>query len=110
MPRIAHAARVDQQQLDLVFCVELVLDAFGAAPPKANRKQPADLRRFAELKGEKLDKAYAGKMVDGHKSTIALFETQAQRADAAELKQFAGTALPVLKEHLKALALADNGK
>lgn len=82
----------------------------GAAPPKPTGPT-ADITRFGTLKGEMLDKAYIGKMVDGHKGAIALFEKQARSADAAELKQFAGSALPVLKEHLKlALALAEKGK
>jgi len=83
----------------------------GAAPSKPMGEPTADIRRFGELKGETLDKAYIGKMVDGHKGAIALFEKQAKSADAAELKQFASNALPVLKGHLKsALALAEKGK
>lgn len=83
----------------------------GAAPPQPMGKPTADIKRFGELKGVMLDKAYVGKMVNGHKGAIALFEKQAKSADADELKQFASKALPVLKEHLKsALALAEKGK
>lgn len=83
----------------------------GATPPKPMGKPTADIRRFGELKGAMLDKAYVGKMVDGHKGAIALFEKQAKSGDSQDLKQFANKTLPVLKEHLKsALALAEKGK
>ncbi len=90
--------------------LSMISARLGAALPKPTGPT-ADITRFGTLKGEMLDKAYVGQMVAGHKGAIALFEKQASSADAVELKQFAGSALPVLKEHLKmALALAEKGK
>jgi putative membrane protein len=40
-------------------------------------------------------------MVKDHEKAVALFEKQAKRGDAEELKQFASQTLPVLQEHLK---------
>lgn len=90
--------------------LEMISAKLGAAPPKPMGKQD-DMKRFAELKGEKLDQAYVERMVRDHKGTIALFEKQANSGDSDELRQFASKTLPVLKEHLKmALALAEKRK
>ena len=90
--------------------LEMISAKLGAAPPKPAGTQN-DLKRLAKLKGAKLDSVYVERMVNGHKGAIALFEKQAKSGRAEELKQFAGKALPVLQEHLKAaLALAEKGK
>lgn len=71
----------------------------------------ADMKRFAQLAGERLDSAYVERMVRDHKGTIALFEKQADHGDAAELKEFATSTLPTLREHLEmVMALAEKKK
>jgi len=91
--------------------LEAISAKLGAAPPKPTAAQQGDMKRFAELKGEKLDQAYVERMVRDHKGTIALFEKHAKSGDSPELKQFASQTLPVLKEHLKmVLALAEKKK
>lgn len=81
----------------------------GAAPPKPPKQ--TDLKRFAQLKGDKLDSAYVERMVKDHKATIALFQKQAKSGRSEELKQFASNTLPTLQGHLKmAMTLAEKSK
>ena len=40
--------------------LEAISAKLGATPPKTDPKQQGDMKRFAELKGEKLDKALSG--------------------------------------------------
>ncbi len=91
--------------------LEMISAKLGVTPPKPMVAQHADIKRFAQLKGEKFDKAYVERMVRDHKGTVALFEKQVRRGDSGELKQFANSTLPVLKGHLMmVLALAEKGK
>ena len=91
--------------------LDMIASKLGATPPKPNLDKQGDMRRFAELSGDKLDHAYIERMVRDHKGAIALFEMQAKKGDAQELKAFAGDTLPTLKEHLKmAMALAEKQK
>jgi len=107
----AYAKRLVDDHMKAGMALEAIAAKLGATPPKPPAQQPGDLKRFAELSGEKLDKAYIERMVRDHKGTIALFEKQAKSADAPELKDFATKTLPTLKEHLKmAMALAEKGK
>jgi putative membrane protein len=50
--------------------------------------------------GWDFDKAYADKMVDGHKKTIEKIEDAAEKAADPEIKAWATTMLPTLKAHL----------
>jgi len=106
----AFAQRMAEEHEKAGKELEMISAKLGAASPKPAGTQN-DLKRLAKLKGAKLDSVYVERMVNGHKGAIALFEKQAKSGRAEELKQFAGKALPVLRDHLKAaLALAEKGK
>jgi putative membrane protein len=78
-------------------------------PRQIGKKHEATMKRFASLSGASFDAAYAKQMLADHESTIALFEQQAKKGQAAELKAFAEKSLPTLREHLE-MARALPGK
>lgn len=51
--------------------------------------------------GENFDKAYANNQVMAHEQTIELYREYAKNGENAELKQFAGTTLKELEQHLQ---------
>lgn len=57
--------------------------------------------QLARQTGPEFDRAYMKTMVDDHKKAIKLFEAQAKQGTDGDLKKFAETTLPVLREHLK---------
>ena len=60
-------------------------------------------KKLDELRGKsgkEFDTAYDGAQLQGHKDAVALFEAYSQKGDNADLKKWAGTTLPHLKEHL----------
>jgi putative membrane protein len=57
--------------------------------------------RLSKLKDAEFDRAYMQQMTADHEKAIKLFEGQAKRGSDADLKHFASTTLPHLREHLK---------
>ncbi|MGI4750252.1 MAG: DUF4142 domain-containing protein [Janthinobacterium lividum] len=57
--------------------------------------------------GKDFDKAYVKNMVDDHEKDVKLFSDEAKDAKDADLKSFAGTTLPTLKEHLMMIKAID---
>jgi putative membrane protein len=58
--------------------------------------------KLSALQGEAFDREYAKAMAKGHDKAVALFES-ASKAEKmpAELKEFAASTLPTLKEHME---------
>jgi len=54
---------------------------------------------MAKLKDDEFDRAYAAMMVEDHGAAVALFEKAAADADDPDIKAFASTTLPALREH-----------
>lgn len=83
--------------------------ARGITPPTepdaAHRKA---LDALQKRSGAEFDRAYMKMQVDDHQKSVALFEKFAKGGDDAELKQWAQSKLPSLREHLK-MARADKG-
>lgn len=74
----------------------------GVTPPtELEGKHKKAQERLSGLSGDGFDKSYMDQMVKDHKETIDLFEKQAKRGKAADVKQFAEQTLPTLREHLK---------
>jgi putative membrane protein len=63
----------------------------------ANRAKLARLRLTPE---GSFDRAYANYQVEAHKQAVSLFEDYAKNGDTTDLKQWAASKLPTLKEHL----------
>jgi putative membrane protein len=56
---------------------------------------------LSKLSGKDFDKAYVDAMIDGHKKTLSLMQTEASNGKDAELKAFAGKTAPVVQLHLE---------
>jgi len=70
-------------------------------PTAPDAKHQAEMRKLSALSGEKFDKEYVKMMVKDHKKDVAAFEKEAGGGMDAELKAFAASALPTLREHLQ---------
>jgi putative membrane protein len=57
--------------------------------------------KLIKMNGKDFDKAYINKMVDDHKGAADLFETESEKGNNAELKQWAANTLPTIKSHLQ---------
>ena len=57
--------------------------------------------KLNEKKASDFDKAYADKMVEGHKKTIEKFEEYVRDGKDADIKAWADKTLPVLRTHLQ---------
>jgi putative membrane protein len=66
-------------------------------PTPDQKNQKAKLER---LSGSAFDKAYVDLMVTNHRNNIPMFEREGSKGNDAELKQFASSTVPTLKEHL----------
>lgn len=67
-------------------------------------------KKYDELKGKTgkdFDKDYVNTMVDGHKSTVDLMQTEAKDGKDADLKAFAAKTLPVVQMHLDKINAID---
>jgi putative membrane protein len=67
--------------------------------PMPMQKQEAD--HLNTLSGASFDQAYAQAMVKDHRDPIKLFGMESQNGADPDLKQFASSTLPALKQHLQ---------
>ena len=70
-------------------------------PTAPDPKHQAEMRKLSALYGEKFDKEYVKMMLKDHKKDVAAFEKEAGGGMDAELKAFASSTLPTLREHLQ---------
>jgi len=70
-------------------------------PTGMSPEQKAMDDKLAKLSGADFDREYMKGMLADHKKDVAEFEKESSRAKDAEVKTFASTTLPTLKEHLK---------
>ena len=68
------------------------------APDAAHKKAEAAL---GAKSGLAFDRAFKAQMIADHKTTIALFENEANKGSDPELKAFAAKTLPDLRSHLQ---------
>jgi len=64
-------------------------------------KHRAEMQKLAALSGEKFDKEYVKMMLKDHKQDVAAFEKEAGGGMDADIKAFASSTLPTLREHLQ---------
>lgn len=69
-------------------------------PEQTDDKHKREKERLAKLQGNEFDKAYVKTLIKEHEKDIKAFEKQAKDGKDAELKTFANSALPKLREHL----------
>jgi putative membrane protein len=74
----------------------------GLTPPAAlDAKHQAEMQKLSALSGEKFDKEYVKMMVKDHKKDVGEFQKEADRGADADIKAFAASTLPTLREHLQ---------
>ena len=69
-------------------------------PTEPTPDQKNQKAKLEKMSGKAFDKAYVDLMVTNHRNNIPMFERQASKGADADLKQFASTTVPTLKEHL----------
>jgi putative membrane protein len=69
-------------------------------PTSLDPEHTAVKAKLAALKGKDFDEAYGKEMAKGHDKAVALFESASKTTEVApDLKQFAASTLPTLREH-----------
>lgn len=69
-------------------------------PAKLSDKRQKDFDNLTKQKGADFDKEYTKMMVSDHKDAIDLFQKEADKGNDGELKGWASTKIPTLKQHL----------
>jgi len=69
-------------------------------PASLDSKHQALVNKLSKLSGPAFDKAYTKNMVKDHEQDLREFQNEAQNGNNQAVKEFAGKALPILKEHL----------
>lgn len=80
---------------------EIMTHEGATAPTSLNSKHQAMVDKLSKLNGEAFDKAYIKNMVKDHEKDVSDFQMEAQNGHDPNLKQFAASTLPTLKEHLQ---------
>ncbi len=70
-------------------------------PTQLDAKHQAMVDKMGALQGAAFDKAYMRDMVKDHEMDIADFQKEASGGMNSDLKDFAGSTLPTLQEHLR---------
>jgi putative membrane protein len=69
----------------------------ATADPKHQKK----MDRMQQMTGDQFDKEFMKDMLRDHQQTITKFETATKEIPEADVKQYAQTTLPALREHLQ---------
>lgn len=69
-------------------------------PAGLDAEHQAKSDSLSKLSGKDFDIAYVNAMVDGHKKTLALMQSEAANGKDTELKAFAAKTAPVVQMHL----------
>jgi putative membrane protein len=69
-------------------------------PAGLDAEHQAKRDSLSKLSGAAFDKAYVNAMVEGHKKTLALMQSEASGGQDTELKAFAAKTAPVVQHHL----------
>jgi putative membrane protein len=69
-------------------------------PAALDAEHQAKSDSLSKLSGKDFDRGYVAVMVEGHKKTLALMQSEASNGKDADLKAFAAKTAPVVKHHL----------
>jgi putative membrane protein len=112
-PKVRALARRiidDHQALNRKFTdVSVARKAHGQAHGIPSRDVTEDKLRLQNLKGDAMDKAFAGMMVKEHQKVIPLYEHAAKDGHDRPLQAIAREALPLLRGHLEAARALGGG-
>jgi putative membrane protein len=78
-------------------------------PAGLDAEHQAKSDSLSKLSGKDFDMAYVNAMIDGHKKTLALMQSEASNGKDAELKAFAAKAAPVVQMHLTEIMKIHDG-
>lgn len=70
-------------------------------PDALSEKYQEKVDKLSKKSGTEFDKDYIDLMVSDHKDDIKAFEKEAEKGNDPEIKAFAASKLPALKQHLK---------
>jgi len=80
--------------------MSLAADTSINLPTALNARDKTEIDRLRGLSGSDFDKAYMRLTLKDHQADLAAFEKEAGSGQNPELRNFASTTLPTLKEHL----------
>jgi len=69
-------------------------------PTRLDSKHQDKLDDLQKIDTKKFDAAYAEAMADGHKDVVSMYEKAAKKTKDADIRSFALSNLPVLRQHL----------
>lgn len=72
--------------------------ALSEQPDAAHRRV---IERLGKMNGAEFDRAFVRQMVQDHQKTVELFQRQARAGEDKDLKAFADSTLPTLRQHLE---------
>jgi putative membrane protein len=78
-------------------------------PATLDAEHQAKSDSLSKLSGKDFDKAYVAAMIEGHKKTLALMQSEAASGKDADLKAFAAKTAPVVQTHLDAINKISDG-
>jgi len=70
-------------------------------PDSMSQDNMSDLKDLRDKKGADFDRDYMDLMVSSHEETVRMFEDASENLEDTEVKSFATTTLPKLREHLE---------
>jgi putative membrane protein len=70
-------------------------------PTQLDEKHREHVTKLQGMSGADFDRAYSKMMLSDHKKDVSAFEKESTKGTDADLKAFATTALPTLREHLQ---------
>lgn len=70
-------------------------------PAQLDRKDQSMVDRFSKMTGTEFDRVYARDMVKDHSNDVAAFQKEANNGRNPDLKDFAGSTLSTLQNHLR---------
>lgn len=91
----------EQHEKTLKKITELAKSKKIVIPTTLTDKGMEKYDQLNNLSGSKFDQTYADKMVKGHENAIKLFEEAATNSIDQDIKDWAYSALPQLKSHLR---------
>ena len=68
-------------------------------PTAVETKDQAEYDRLSKMEGRQFDQAFSQLMVKGHDQAVSMFTNASNNLDNDQLRNYAATTLPTLKEH-----------
>lgn len=92
---VADHSKLNQEVMSLAQQHDFTL------PKALSRSNQALIEKLSKLSGSDFDKQYMTSMIEGHEHAVAAFEKESKDRAQTSVDQWAGHALPTLREHLQ---------